>query len=172
MTSGGGVPGPRNGKLDPVVFDRIAEALRTGVSLEAAAEYAGVPRSTFFDWLARGRRPQSRGQYKKLAEMVEEALAHFEVHALARITKAGEKEWTADAWRLERIRPDRYGRRTRIDGQVQVQAVPFADLSKLTLDEQRQLVALLEKAQPNQEQLQPGQRPALELLPGGELIEG
>lgn len=154
-------------KLTAETTDRIVTAIRAGASLEAAAGYAGVGRQTFFDWLRKGRQTDPAPVYADLVAAVDEALAQFEVHAVGRIAKAGETEWQADAWRLERRFPDRYGRRTRVDGNVTVQAAPFIDTSKLTLDEQRTLLELLEKASPAQEQLAEGQKPALELLPGG-----
>ena len=97
-------------------------------------------------------------------EGVEEALGVFEVTANALIAKAGEEQWQAKAWQLERKFPDRYGRRTRVDGNVTVQAVPFIDTSRLSVDEGEQLLALLRKAQPQQDQLPVDGRPALELL--------
>lgn len=157
---------------DPAIADveteKILQALRTGASLEACSAYAGIPRSTFFRWLTTGRRPDAEPIYRQLAEQVDEALAVFEVTAMARITKAGEEQWQADAWRLERKFPDRYGRRTRVDGNVTVQAVPFIDTSQLTIEEQEQLLTLLRKAQPQQDQLPADGRPALELLTQGD----
>jgi len=157
-----------NGKLTDEIAERICQAVRTGATIEGAAAYAGVARQTFFDWLRRGRQANARNPYKKLAADLDEALAAFEVGAMAKIAKAGDTEWQANAWRLERRFPDRYGRRTRVDGTLQVSAAPMVDLGKLTLDEQVELRRLLAKSAPDQEQLTSGQAPALELLPGGE----
>lgn len=155
-----------NGKLTDDVSDKICQAIRTGATLEGAAAYAGVPRPTFFDWLRRGRRAGARAPYSTFVANVEEALAAFEVGAMAQIAKAGSEEWQANAWRLERRFPDKYGRRTRVDGNVQVSAVPFIDLDKLTADEAATLLTLLRKAAPAQEELPATGRPALELVAG------
>lgn len=160
--------GPHGLKLTDELAAKICQAIRTGATLEGSAAYAGVARQTFFDWLRRGRQANARNPYKTFVADVEEALAGFEVGAMTRIAKAGDEEWQANAWRLERRFPDKYGRRTRLDGNIQVQAAPFVDLAKLTLDEQVELRRLLAKGQPEQEQLAAGQAPALELLPGGE----
>lgn len=161
-----GEQGPYGKRLTKVLLARIAHAVSIGVPLEDAAEYAGIPRSTFFDWLAKGRSDKSHSLYRQLADAVDQGRAQFKVNALERIQKAGETEWTADAWLLERTDPANFGRRTRVDGNVTVQAVPFVDMSKLTIEQQHQFVYLLELAQPNREELTEGQRPALELLPG------
>jgi hypothetical protein len=153
-------------KLTPEIAQKIVQAVRTGSSLEGSAKYAGVPPSTFFDWLKRGRNPRGFKPYRDLAAALDEALGAFEVNANALIAKAAVEKWDAAAWQLERKFPDRYGRRTRIDGNVQVSAVPFVDLSKLTTDEAATLLGLLRKAAPAQEQLPAAGRPALELVAG------
>lgn len=158
----------REPTLTPEIAEKIVMAVRTGSALEAAAAYAGVPRQTFFDWLKRGRNPRGYKPYRDLAGALEEALGTFEVTANAMIAKAGEEQWQAKAWQLERKFPERYGRRTRVDGNVQVSAVPFIDLDKLTTEEAQTLLALLRKASPAQEQLPPEGRPALELVAGGD----
>lgn len=65
--------------------------------------------------------------------------------------------------------------RLRLEGRVELQPVPMWDTSKLTLDEKRELKRLLEKARPDGEVLEDGQRPAVELLPAadvdGEAVE-
>jgi len=58
--------------------------------------------------------------------------------------------------------------RTRFEGRLEVAAAPVIDPSKGSLEELRQLRALLAKFSPDAEQLSGDQRPALELLPGGE----
>jgi hypothetical protein len=159
-------------KLTDEIAAKIVQAVRTGSSIEGAAAYAGVPRQTFFDWLKKGRQPRARNPYRALALALDEALGTFEVTANAQIAKAGDDEWQAKAWQLERKFPDRYGRRTRIDGNVSVSAVPFVDLSKLTADEAATLLGLLRKAAPAQEELPAAGRPALELVAGvDEVIE-
>lgn len=167
-------PAGRPPKLDPVKVDRMLSAMRTGIAMDTAARFAGIPRQTLFDWLARGRAARATPVYREFVEQVEEAIAQFEVLALARITKAGDEQWQADAWRLERKFPEKYGRRTRIDGQVTMQATPWLDLSKLSSEERSTLASLLRKAAPQPEQIPEGGRPALELVAASadDVIEG
>lgn len=88
----------------------LFNALAAGASFETAAAFAGVARSTFQEWLKRGRRDEQ--PYAALLERVDEAVAISEVRDLQRVNLAAETTWQAAAWRLERRWPERYGRRT------------------------------------------------------------
>lgn len=158
---------------------KIVETVAAGCAMETAAAYAGVNSWTFKDWLRRGRDDLKAGRANKwtrLVEAIEQARAGAEAGRIARVAKAGiNGEWQADAWWLERTFPDRYGRKTRVEGTVQIQAVPLIDPTKGTADELRLLRDLLRKFAPNDDDpaLSETARPALELLPGGmDVIEG
>lgn len=114
--------GPKPGITDELTA-RICVAIVVGASLDGAAAACGVPPSTFWDWLKRGRAEDAIPVYRDFVDQVEQALGRFELEKSSVIDKASRKEWTAAAWQLERRFPDRYGRRTRVDGQVQVQAL-------------------------------------------------
>lgn len=58
--------------------------------------------------------------------------------------------------------------RQRLDGRLEVQAIPMIDPSRGTLEELAELRRLLAKFSPAREALASDQRPALELLPGDE----
>lgn len=87
----------------------IIEALRAGNYLETASAFAGISVSTLRNWLRAGR----RGSTPALAEFyrsVTKARATAEMDAMDRIRR--DPAWQAAAWRLERMYPQRYGRRT------------------------------------------------------------
>lgn len=121
-----GSQGKRRGP-DPGITDeltaRICVAIVVGASLEAAAAANGVPETTFFRWLQMGRAEDAIPVYRDFAQQIAEALGRSELEKVAMVEKAARKEWTAAAWILERRWPQRYGRRTRVDGQLQVQAI-------------------------------------------------
>ncbi len=146
--------------------EEIYEAVRAGVPPEAAAGRIGVSRPTLYRWMAAGRGDDAQEPYRTFLERVDRALSDWETRDILLIGKAAETQWQAAAWRLERRLRDRYGRATKIEGNITVTARPFIDVAKLTLAEQRQLRELLEKAQPSDEDLPPEARPALELMPG------
>lgn len=162
-------------KLTPETRERILEALSSGVPPEVAAAYAGVVRSTFNDWLSKGRAVIAnangdladvlkRDEYAQFAMEVEEALARFVVGNMAEITTAGrarsEGEWQALGWQLERRFPQWFGRKTRHevsgpDGQpiqhqhahAVVVAIPRGAWEQLSVEDRLQLAELLGKVE-------------------------
>lgn len=97
-------------KLTPELQQKIVDAIRMGAYIETAAAYAGINKSTLYDWMKRGARAKS-GKYKEFSDAIEKALAESEMRDLAVIAKASQENWQAAAWRLERKFPDRWGRR-------------------------------------------------------------
>lgn len=92
----------RKSKFSEAVTDRIMEALRLGATYEIAAEYAGISRSTLYNWMEKGKE-QSRGQYKTFLDSIKGAEARGAIANLAMIeTAAKSGNWKAAAWRLER----------------------------------------------------------------------
>jgi hypothetical protein len=160
-------------KLTEPTKDRILEALASGVPPEVAAAYAGVVRSTYNDWLSRGRRAIAGANgdlpkvlatdpYAQFALEVEEALARFVVGNSAQITAAGanrsEGEWQALAWQLERRFPHWFGRKTRHEvtgadgGPIQhehavVVAIPQGAWERLSVDDRVALAEILGKVE-------------------------
>lgn len=142
-------------KLTHGVAEKILEAVRKGNRLDTAALYAGVGRETFYSWLRKGRAADARQPYRGFVQQLDEALASWEAGKVDAISAAGDKEWQANAWMLERRLPDAYGRRTRVDvgnadgRPFQLQATPTIDPSRLSDDELEQLETLLLKARPD-----------------------
>jgi len=151
-------------KLHEETHNAIVQAVRAGNYLETAASYAGISKDTLYTWLKKGR-AATKGPYREFVEAVDQAIASSEVRDLTLIGKAAEEQWQAAAWRLERRYPDRYGRRTRVDGDVNVNVQHVLDVSTLTDDELEELKRLLTKAQPQQE-IGHTERAALELVAG------
>ena len=92
----------RKSKFGDAVTDRIIEALRLGATYELAAEYAGISRSTLYNWMEKGKE-QTRGQYRTFLDSIKAAEARGAIANLAMIeTAAKAGDWKAAAWRLER----------------------------------------------------------------------
>jgi hypothetical protein len=87
---------------------------------------------------------------------------------LVRVDKGADSDWRAAAWKLERRWPDEFGEKKQVNSDVNVQARPFIDVSKLTLGEQKTLRELLQKGAPEQEQLPKDGTPAVLALTAGE----
>lgn len=116
--------GGRPTKLNYEVQEKIIQAIKAGNYIETAAAYAGISKSTLYDWLKRGEREKQRVAknpsyrirksekiYVEFSDAVEKALAEAEMRDVLLIGKAAEEQWQAAAWRLERKFPERWGRR-------------------------------------------------------------
>lgn len=149
-------------KLDADTQHQIVTAIRAGNYIETAAAFAGISKSTLFDWLKRGAREKARvsnnprakirkreAPFVEFSDAVEKALAEAEVRDVAIIGKAAEEQWQAAAWRLERKFPDRWGRRVGVEhtgkdgGPIAVKQE--MDLSQLSIEELKLLEGILEK---------------------------
>lgn len=115
-------------KLNFDTHNKIITAIRAGNYIETAAAYAGVNKSTLYEWLKRGEREKQRvaensryrireseKPYVEFSNAVEKALAEAEIRDVAIIAKAAKEQWQAAAWRLERKFPDRWGRKDKVD---------------------------------------------------------
>lgn len=116
----------RPSKRTPECERRIIDALRAGNTRKAACAYAGIDLHTLARWSAANA---------TFATAIEKAEADAEVRAVAAVVKAGEKQWQAHAWWLERRRPDDYGRRDRLEVTVRQKAEKMAADLGLDVDE-------------------------------------
>lgn len=138
-------------KLTPAIAQAIVTAVQVGVPVVQAALLVGVRKPTVLQWLQRGSGTHSRAKttvYVDFVDQIEKAKAEDEARRLARIEQAGqggsvlyektltypdgrikrearyaEPQWTADAWYLERTRPEQYGRRDRLSVNLQIERV-------------------------------------------------
>lgn len=90
-------------------------AIRAGARYLDAAKAAGVPVEQAKEMWAD---PEWRAK-------TIQAKASFETDALVTISKAGESDWKAKAWLLERLKKDRYSEKKTEEINVNVQALPF-----------------------------------------------
>ena len=126
-------PGGRPPLLTPELGAQIVALVGEVGALATAARCAGVPVRVAREWLARGLgndpdRPCTP-LFADFAHAVERARGEFVARRIRRIERAAEDgTWTADAWAVERIDPDTWGRRDRVDVQ---QHVPLAEVRGL-----------------------------------------
>jgi len=139
-------------KLTPDVRQSVVDALLGGAPPEAACSYAGIARSTYYEWLKRGRKAiaDANGNastivasdaYAGFVVAVDHALSRFITGNMAAIGAAGrrksEGDWKALAWQLEARFPALFGRRTRHEitgkggGPVQLEHAIVLDPSAL-----------------------------------------
>lgn len=88
-------------KLTKEVKDKIIDAIRCGVYIETAAAVAGITRQTFYNWLRRGKEEKS-GKFRDFVKEVNIAFAEVTRNDMELIGLAGERDWKAAAWRIEK----------------------------------------------------------------------
>jgi hypothetical protein len=123
-------PPGRPSKLNDALHDAVVRILRTGCTIETAAEHAGISKRTLQLWLQKGEDAETRREagaklsaaderYMALAKDVRKARSEAEVRALATIQRAAaDGTWQAAAWYLERAFPDRYSAKHKSQNKV------------------------------------------------------
>jgi len=113
----------------------IVEEVRAGRPKTLAFRLSGLHPDTIWDWLRLARHhPEQYPQYVQLGEDIDAAKAAAEAEALDRIkaaAKSDPKHWTADAWYLERTNPAEYGRRDKVEVEIEAEK-PLIQLNQVT----------------------------------------
>jgi transposase-like protein len=95
---------------------RIALLVRRGAYRETACAAAGVSPRTLRQWLRRaGEGGPHSARYRKFADALDKAEAEAEMVTAAAILRAGQGDWRALAWILERRGPQRWSPKHAVD---------------------------------------------------------
>ena len=93
---------PRTSKYTPELVEQIIRLIEAGTYAVEACMVVGISEETYYKWLR--TKPE-------LSESIKKARAKAISVRLMRIDKAGrDGYWQADAWGLERVARDRFGR--------------------------------------------------------------
>ena len=119
--------GRRPTPLEDPRVQALLMAIKGGNYLEHACAFAGIARSTLYDWLERGRTAREKidkGQpltmeerhYLDLSDTIEKARGEAVVANVTIVQKAArEGTWQAAAWWLERTMPEQFGRHIKAE---------------------------------------------------------
>ena len=102
-------------KLTDSLCDEICNDIKAGVPIIHSAVAHGISQTTFYDWYNKGKTATRKSKFKTFYERVEEAKSVAITLRARRIYKAGETNWQADAWWLERVDPDNFGRKDNLN---------------------------------------------------------
>ena len=98
----------RPSKFSPEAAAAVLEHVRRGATRGLAANAAGLGRSTFMRWMARGKK-ERRGPFRDFWDALKKAEAESVMELLQRINAAAERgTWQAAAWWLERRYPEEF----------------------------------------------------------------
>lgn len=141
-------------KFTPERREKIIQLIKAGNYLETATQAAGIDYSTFRNWMNRGEdafQRQSEGdkltkvekEFVDFVEHIQKAEAEAEARNLMIINKAASDSWQAAAWYLERKHHDRWGRKDRVQADVnhsgEVKNDVSLSLQSLSVEELRRL---------------------------------
>ena len=105
-------------KLTPQLQAEFCKALENGASILGACGHVGITEPTYYNWIKRANEAKTKTKYVKFKECVEtakeKALFNFEQV----IVSASMEHWQAAAWMLERRYPNMYGKRDKIEADV------------------------------------------------------
>jgi hypothetical protein len=96
-------------RIPPKTRNEILERIKRGVPAGTAATSCGINRRSFQRWLQLGREEGAREPYRSFADQVDRAFAEWQVKSIRHIDDAGERDWKAAAWQLERLVPSDFG---------------------------------------------------------------
>lgn len=118
------MPAGRPTKYTPETVEKILKAIAVGAPYTHACNFASVGFDAFNEW---------RAKYPEFAERIKEAEGKAVTGWLAKIEKAAsDGNWQAAAWKLERRYPEEFGRRDKVQ----------IDVNKLDADIERELAAI------------------------------
>lgn len=127
-------------KLTDKLCDKICEEIKAGTPMKHAAISHGISSVTFYNWYNRGKEAKS-GKFKRFYEQVEEAKSVAITLRTRRIYKAGKDNWQADAWWLERVAPQEFGRKDKLNVNADVKTQQNINLqSQFNNDKIRQIL--------------------------------
>lgn len=101
-------------KLTEELQEDICNEIKAGTPMKYAAISHGISESTFYNWYNKGEEAKS-GKFRKFYLAIEEAKSTAITLRTRRIYKAGKDNWQADAWWLERVCPEEFGRHEKRD---------------------------------------------------------
>ncbi len=91
---------------------RLRGALKAGNTIVNACAWAGISEPTFYRWKKEAKTAPEGSVAWNFWRAVKKALAIAEDKLVRIIEKAGEEDWGAAAWMLERRNPQQWGRMT------------------------------------------------------------
>jgi hypothetical protein len=117
----------------------MVKAIEMGNYAHVASEYAGISKSTHYNWLKLGE--QGQEPYVEYLDAIKKAEAIAQVRNVGIIQEAAIKTWTAAAWFLERKHYSEWGRRDR--NQIELTGRDGAPIEISNIDAKAALLEML-----------------------------
>lgn len=98
-------------KYSDKVVGKIIKSISQGSTFDQAAEYAGISRTTFYEWKA--TKPDFADAVKKAEEERDDYGRELAISTIFQAMKNG--VWQSGAWWLERVFPAKFKQSSNID---------------------------------------------------------
>lgn len=133
----------RKPKLTRKLIEDAEKLIKLGNYNTTVCQYLGIHQSTWYKWLKEGEKAKS-GLKKEFFERIKSAESHAEIRNVQLIQQSANESWQAAAWYLERKFPDRWGKKEKVDANVNHSGSinKNIDLSQLSVEELRKLAQL------------------------------
>ena len=106
----------RKTKLTRKLIAEAVEGIEKGHYAKTVCQALGISENTYYTWLKKGEEQienDERGVFREFYESVKKAQAEGEQELLQIIRDTAARNWTAAAWMLERMHPEKYGKREK-----------------------------------------------------------
>jgi hypothetical protein len=107
----------RKTKLTEKLIKNAGDLIKLGNYTTTVCQYLGIDQTTWYRWIREGKTARS-GLKKQFYQTIKESEAHAEIRNVGILQKAVNDDWHAASWYLERKFPERWGRRDRIDANL------------------------------------------------------
>ena len=104
------------------MIEAICNLTTEGLPVISVCESVGITRETFYDWIQRGYTDDATDLQREFSDRVTRARGAGKLKHVRNLLAAGDEDWKAAAWILERTAPDEFGKRERRDIHATVQA--------------------------------------------------
>jgi|GEM_PF-329257 len=114
-------------KINERLIEKMAKAVESGMFIESVAAYAGISKSTFYDWLRRGERERQRVEanprrkvrkseelYVDFSYAIEIAMGRADARDELRLENFANSDWRALVKKMEMKHPERYYQRQAV----------------------------------------------------------
>lgn len=104
----------RKTALNTALIKKIVPVLKNGHTIETAAKFVGISKTTLYRWIEQGEQQES-GEYRDFRDALAKARATAQVNLVDTLQRAAKTDWRAAAWLLERLFPEQFSNRERVD---------------------------------------------------------
>ena len=102
-------------KFTPEIAAEVVKAVKAGMLLQDAAQYAGLDRTTLYRWLKEGAKKRDpKHPLADFCNMVSQGNGVAKLRAIGSVHAAMGNDWKAAAWWLGVTDPKNYGQKVRV----------------------------------------------------------